>query len=53
MMLEVCWGGFLDTLLLGSHNFMVAALGPCVKWPSKPVRERKGKGKGKAWNGMT
>ena len=24
----------LDTFLLGSHNFMVMALGSCVKWPS-------------------
>ena len=23
----------LDTFLLGSHNFMVTALGLCVKWP--------------------
>ena len=23
----------LDTFLLGSHNFMVTALGSCVKWP--------------------
>ena len=33
MLLEVYWEGFC-TLLLGSHNFMVMALGSCVKWPS-------------------
>ena len=32
MILEVSWDG-LWTLLLGSHNFMVATLGSCVKLP--------------------
>ena len=32
IILEVSWDG-LYTLLLGSHNFMVTALGSCVKWP--------------------
>ena len=32
MILEVCWDG-LWRLSLGSHNFMVTALGSCVKWP--------------------
>ena len=32
LILEVCWDG-LWTLFLGSHNFMVTALGSCVKWP--------------------
>ena len=27
------FGRHLDTFLLGSHNFMVMALGLCVKWP--------------------
>jgi hypothetical protein len=31
MSLEVCWDGLWT--LLGSHNFMVTALGSCVKWP--------------------
>ena len=30
-------GPALDTFLLGSHYFMVTALGPCVKWPSSPL----------------
>jgi hypothetical protein len=34
MILEGLLGGRpLDTFLLGSHNFMVTALGSCVKWP--------------------
>ena len=32
MMLEVFWDDPW-TLLLGPHNFMVTALGSCVKWP--------------------
>jgi hypothetical protein len=26
-------GRHLDTFLLGCHNFVVTALGSCVKWP--------------------
>jgi hypothetical protein len=33
MVLEVYWDGLLNTCLMGSHNFMVMALGSCVKWP--------------------
>ena len=33
MILEVCSERPLDTLCLGCHNYMVTALGPCVKWP--------------------
>ena len=33
----------LDTFLSGSHNFVVTALGSCVKWPlvrdSYPIRD--------------
>jgi hypothetical protein len=29
-------GWALDTFLLGSHNFMVTALGSCVKWSLEP-----------------
>jgi hypothetical protein len=29
----VCWDDGLWTLSFGSHNFMVTALGSCVKWP--------------------
>jgi hypothetical protein len=29
-------GRALDTFLLGFHNFMVTALGSCVKWPLGP-----------------
>ena len=32
MILKVSWDG-LWTLSLGSHNFMVTALGLCVEWP--------------------
>ena len=28
-----CLGDGLWTLLLGSHNFMIMAIGSCVKWP--------------------
>ena len=33
----VCWDG-LWQFLLGSHNFMVTALGSCVKRPLNPLR---------------
>ena len=33
MILERCLGTAFGYFLLGSHNFMVAALGSCVKWP--------------------
>ena len=32
MILEVSWEG-LWTFSFGAHNFMVTALGSCVKWP--------------------
>ena len=32
MILKVCWMAF-GHFLLGSHTFMVMALGSCVKWP--------------------
>ena len=32
MILEVSWTA-LGHFLLGSHNFVVTALGSCVKWP--------------------
>jgi hypothetical protein len=37
MMLEGVLGRPLDTFLLGSHLFMVTALGSCVKWPKSAV----------------
>ena len=36
MILEVVLGRPLDTFFC-SHNFMVTALGSCVKWPLRPV----------------
>ena len=33
MILEVVLGTAIGHFLLGSHNFMVTALGLCVKWP--------------------
>ena len=30
----------LEHFLLGSHNFMVTALGSCVKWPLGPLHIR-------------
>jgi hypothetical protein len=32
-----CVGTAFGHFLLGSHNFMVTALGSCVKWPWEPV----------------
>ena len=37
MVLDVTWNG-LRSLLVGSHNVVVTALGSCVKWP--PERRR-------------
>ena len=33
MILEVSWDGLWTLFFLVSHNFMVTALGSCVKWP--------------------
>src|ERR1700689_4479049 len=32
-----CLGTAFGHFLLGSHNFMVTALGSCVKWPLAPT----------------
>jgi hypothetical protein len=37
MTLEVCWTAAFGHFLLGSHYFMVTALGSCVKWPLSKV----------------